>query len=88
MSNLRLPSLSELTPNQIQIYFQEQVLGIEDSSDSSDDSSNAEDDDLDFVEEDIIEKKEETLPDERRWGKNKRMYFGTDTSDDRIQSNY
>lgn len=74
----------------------EQVLGIDGSSSDEDDDDdedelseesdeNKSDPDELFMEDDIVDEPEFKLPDERAWGSKKHRYFGTDTTDEKIQ---
>ncbi|KAK7081478.1 Something about silencing protein 10 [Halocaridina rubra] len=82
----------------VDFILQEQILGISGSSsddgDSTEDDDDASDEDNDksdpdelYLEDDIVDEPEFKLPDDRAWGKKKHRYFGTDTTEEKIQWN-
>ncbi|KAK3879880.1 hypothetical protein Pcinc_015584 [Petrolisthes cinctipes] len=66
-------------------FSREQVLAIDGSSDDEDsgDDHDSDEDEM-FMEDDIVDEYKEREDDERAWGKNKKRYIGTDTTDERI----
>ncbi|KAG0719280.1 Something about silencing protein 10 [Chionoecetes opilio] len=69
----------------------EQVLGIdasssEDEAEEEEEEEEEEESDPDalYMEDDLVDEREERVPDERAWGSNKWRYIGTDTTDEKI----